>query len=296
MGRAAALLLAASAPVAWASNVVASRYLVTRGVDPLALTAARWLLAAGLLAAYTAPRGMLRLGRRLLLAGLLGVTLFNNMLYLAVSYAPAALVGLVFGLLPVATMLVSRLYGIERLDAGLLAAAMLGFAGIALIEAEGLALGRRGEALGVAIALGSLLVWSLYTAETKKLTRSMHPLEVLAGSVVASVPFNLAAAAPRLPQGLQPLAEPTNLAILVYLAAVPGFAAYLAWTSAVKTLGPTTANLFVNLLPVASLILAVLLLGERLTPTQAAGSALVLASLALAARRSITRHPRRGHA
>ena len=58
MRRLAALLLAASAPLAWATNVVASRVLVTSGVDPFALTAVRWAIAALLMAVYSLAIGL----------------------------------------------------------------------------------------------------------------------------------------------------------------------------------------------------------------------------------------------
>ena len=286
MKRGLAVLLAAFAPVSWGSNVVASRFLVRQGLDPTALTAVRWLIAAVLMLVYARVRGYkVPLSARLALMGVLGITVFSNMLYFAVRYAPAALVGLVFGLLPVATMIVARLYGVEELDPWTLGAAGLGFLGVALIEAAGLESGGT-EWIGVAIALASLFVWAVYTVESKKFTARIHPMEALVGSTLASVPFNFLAAAGSL-STVRVLLDPFNAAVLLYLAAVPGFAAYLAWFYAVRELGPTFTSLFVDLLPVSATVLAILLLGETLRGLQAVGAALVLASLALAARRQL---------
>ena len=289
--RSKGLVLAASAPLAWASNVVASRVLVSGGVDPYTLTAVRWGLAALLMTLYT-----LATGRRLVLTtsitvlGLLGITLFNNMLYLSVRYAPAALVGLVFGLLPIVTMLLARAAGLEPLDSWTLAAAFIGFIGVALLEAGSLSGGPKGEALGIAIALLSVVVWALYTLLSKKLMKGLDPLEALASSTVASTPFNIASAlilgAPQ--ASLNQLASTSlNLTLLLYVTLVPGFLAYLAWFHAVKILGAGITSLFVDLLPPSTLLLAVLLLGERLHGLQVLGAALVLLSLALAARRQL---------
>ncbi len=288
--RLAAVLLAALAPLAWSSNVIASRVLVVRGVDPLVLTAVRWLLAAAMLAAYARATGRrLAATRSALAVGLLGITLFNNLLYFALRYSPAALVGIVFGLTPVATMLIARLAGYERLDAGLLAAAVLGFMGVALLEASSLKPGAGLLWLGLLLAVAAVLAWALYTVASKRLMRGMDPLEALASSTVASTPFNLAVAAPRLtpPQLGLLLGDALNLSLLLYIAAVPGFLAYLAWFKAVKALGAGPTSVFINLLPVSTLILAVILLGEKLTLLQAVGAALVFASLALATYRQL---------
>lgn len=290
-GRGRGFLLAASAPLAWASNVVASRVLVSGGVDPYTLTAVRWGLAALLMALYTVATGRrLVFTASITVLGLLGITLFNNMLYLAVRYAPAALVGLVFGLLPIVTMLLARIAGMEPLDSWTLAAALIGFIGVALLEAGSLNRGPRGEALGIAIALLSVVVWALYTLLSKKLMRGLDPLEALASSTAVSTPFNLASAlalgAPAASL-TQLFTRTLNLTLLLYITLVPGFLAYLAWFHAVKMLGAGLTSLFVDLLPPSTLILAALLLGERLHGLQLLGAALVLLSLALAARRQL---------
>ena len=102
-----------------------------------------------------------------------------------------------------------------------------------------------------------------------------------------STPVNAAIALPWLPAGLAALKDPLPLALLLYVAAVPGFLAYLAWFHAVKELGPTTTSLFVNLLPPATLLLAVVVLGKKPRGLQLAGTAFILLSLALAARRQL---------
>lgn len=294
-----AVLLAASAPVAWSTNVIVSRVLVSSGVDPLVLTAVRWLIAAGLMAVYSFAVGEgVPVSLGLLAAGLLGITLFNNLLYLAVRYAPAAVVGVVFGLLPVVTMLLARAAGMEHLDAELLAAALLGFMGVALLEYGSMGRGLGLQWLGVALAVAGVFVWALYTLASKRLMRGLSPLAALTGSTVLSTPFNFAAAAPGLlAGGLGPLLEPRSFALLLYIAAVPGFLAYLAWFHAVRELGAGPTSVFVNLLPVSTLLLAVILLGERMNTLQALGSTLVLVSLALTTRRQlqlIARYPAAG--
>ena len=131
-------------------------------------------------------------------------------------HAPAALVGLMFGLLPAVTMLMAHALGVEQGDRVLTVAAV-GLLDAALLEAEGLRRPGSMEWLGVLLALTDVAVWALYTIESCRLTRGLHPLAVLTGSTVLSTPLNTAIALPPgLPAGLAALEDPLLLALLLY--------------------------------------------------------------------------------
>ncbi len=282
MRRLVGVVLAAMAPILWATNIVASRVIVTHGVHPFVLTAVRWSIAGAALALYSLARlGRIVLHRRLLLVGLLGITLFSNLVYAALFYAPAALVGLIIGLVPVSTMIVGRLFYSEHVDKLLLASGLVGFAGVGLIEAESLAVSASSGTLvwlGGLLALASVFVWAFYTLESRRLVVKGHPIAVLAGSTLESLPFNYVFAAPFLAPSLPHLHDSTVALLILYVALVPGFLAYLVWMTAVKLIGAASTNIYVNLLPLAALLLAVILLGERLTMLQLLGAVLILAS------------------
>ena len=297
MGRLRGVALASLAPVLWATNIVAARVVVTHGVHPFVLTFVRWLLAGLLLYAYC--RALAVCGGRLstlALLGFLGITVFSNLTYTALSLAPAAVVGVVIGLVPAVTVIIAWLRGVERPDALIVVAAALGFAGVALLEAGGLrAPGGYGTFLGALVALAAVVAWGFYTVESRRLVAGLHPVAVLGLSTLLASPFNLAFAAPFIPASIPGLLEPLNDALIVYTAVVPGFVAYLAWIHAVKLLGPSSTNIYVNLLPLAALLLAVALLGERLTPLEWLGAALIIASAGVTAwreARRAARHPR----
>jgi drug/metabolite transporter (DMT)-like permease len=65
---------------------------------------------------------------------------------------------------------------------------------------------------------------------------------------------------------------------LVYLALIGSVLAALVWTVGVRTLGATTAVLFMNLTPIIALIVAVVH-GARLTPVEIGGAAITVAAL-----------------
>ncbi|AEM39545.1 protein of unknown function DUF6 transmembrane [Pyrolobus fumarii 1A] len=284
-GKLVGVLLASLAPILWATNVVASRVIVTKGLHPFVLTAIRWLIAGMLLYAYSYTKfGVVRLTRHIFIAGLLGITLFSDLLYAALFFAPAALVGLIIGLVPAVTLILAWVFGIERLDSLLWLAGLLGFAGVALIEYESIVGGLGSSVwLGALLALASVFAWALYTFESKKLVAKAYPLAFLAVSTLSVAPVNFFIALPFLSSSLGALGDPLVVLLILYVAVVPGFIAYLVWLTAVRVLGASATNIYVNLLPLAALVLSIVLLGERLTTLQAVGAALILMSAFLAA-------------
>ena len=82
-------MLALLSVAAWSTNYVVGRYLALRGVDPVALSIARFAIAApATFAIFRFPRYAGGL-KRLAVAGTLGVALFNFSLYASLHYMSA---------------------------------------------------------------------------------------------------------------------------------------------------------------------------------------------------------------
>jgi drug/metabolite transporter (DMT)-like permease len=150
-----------------------------------------------------------------------------------------------------------------------------------------------GAFIGGLIALVAVAAWAFYTVESRRLVAGLHPLSVLALSTLLSTPFNLLLAAPFIPASIPGLRDPLVDTLILYTAVAPGFVAYLAWIHAVKLLGASSTNIYVNLLPLAALLLSVTLLHETLDTLQWLGAVLILASAGLTgwreARRGVAR-------
>ncbi|MEV7010488.1 EamA family transporter [Streptosporangium sp. NPDC051022] len=87
-----------------------------------------------------------------------------------------------------------------------------------------------------------------------------------------------------LSQGLLPLGDPiTSSVIIVYLGTIPTAAAYGLFFAGLTAVRATTATVISLVEPVCAAVIGVLLLGERLTPQAACGSALLLAAVGLLA-------------
>jgi drug/metabolite transporter (DMT)-like permease len=74
---------------------------------------------------------------------------------------------------------------------------------------------------------------------------------------------------------------PASLASLVYVALFPSVLSYTFWNYSVDKVGANRAGIFIHLMPVFSIILAILFLGERLRGFHAVGMLLIFCGIFL---------------
>src|SRR6187402_133479 len=100
----------------WALNFVASKYVIEHGISPLAYSTPRYALAAAIFVLLTlALERSLRMGGRdvALLAGAAVVLFLNQLGFIyALDFTTVATVALIFGMLPIFTMLLATLTGV----------------------------------------------------------------------------------------------------------------------------------------------------------------------------------------
>ncbi|ACB39267.1 protein of unknown function DUF6 transmembrane [Pyrobaculum neutrophilum V24Sta] len=257
---------------AWSTNYLVGRALGTAGVDPLGLTLVRFAIATPvlfLMAGLPRYKGQLK---DLAVSGLLGVALFNALLYSSLHFIDAATASLFVVFSSPITYMVGVALRAERASPVRSLGVALSVLGAYLI----LAPRGSGEALGALMALGSAISWSLYTLRVGRLYRRYSPVEAMAWSSL------LGTAAMALALPISNLAIPLQFApLVVYIALVPGALAYASWNSAVKSMGPSAAYML-PLLPAITSALSWIVLKEPLTSLQMAGMALAVAGVYLA--------------
>ncbi|MFF0790305.1 DMT family transporter [Streptomyces spiralis] len=286
VGRGLLFLIVAGA--AWGTAGAAAS-LVYRASDmgPAALSFWRCVAGALLLFAVRLLRPRVRsavtvpLGRRLLRAGATGAGLavFQTGYFDAVAATGLAVATVVtLGAGPVLIALGARLVLGERLGrAGLIAVAGA-LAGLGV-----LVLGSGGATVrpwGVLLALLSAAGYSVMTLLTRRWGRA-DETDRSATTVGAFAVAGLCLLPLALAEGLVPhTAEPLRLLwLLAYIGTVPTALAYALYFAGAAVVRSATVSVIMLLEPVGAAVLAVTLLGERLTPATLAGTALMLGSV-----------------
>jgi drug/metabolite transporter (DMT)-like permease len=249
------------------------------GSDPLTVITLRTLGTVALLAIYIRVAGLsFRLERReLSLALLLGVPLAvnNYCLNAAMETIPVPLAVLIFYLWPAITACASWAIGKERASARGVAGLVLAFVGVGLaVNVDFTA----SQARGVGFALAGALVWSLVFMLNNHFFhgRDTRPTTFYMASTAATI-FVVACAV------TGNVALPVTALGWLGVASLPFFYTFamIGLFAATMRLGPMRTGFYMNFEPVASVLLAALILGQTLAPIQLAGAALVIAALVM---------------
>jgi drug/metabolite transporter (DMT)-like permease len=163
------------------------------GIPPLQLTATGFAIGGLLGLALVAARGRLAALRQPAIAwahGVGGLFGYHALYFAALSLAPAVEANLINYLWPLLIVLLTAPVLGMRLGTRHLAGAAMGFAGCALLLGGGASF-PPGAAPGFLAALGSALVWAVYSVAAKRL-RAV-PTEAVAGFCLASAALAAAA-------------------------------------------------------------------------------------------------------
>ncbi|MEV7086328.1 EamA family transporter [Streptomyces sp. NPDC093085] len=209
-----------------------------------------------------------------------GLTVFQSAYFAAVG-ATGLAVGTVvtLGAGPVLIALGARLLLGERLGAGGLAAVTGALAGLGVLVLGGEAATVRPA--GIGYALLSAAGYAGITLLTRWLGRDgggADPTATTAWAFAVGAVLLLPFAAT---EGLLPVtSEPARVVwLLVYVAAVPTALAYALYFAGAAVVRAATVSVIMLLEPVSAAVIAVALLGERLTATTVLGTALLLAAV-----------------
>lgn len=248
------------------------------GADPLTVVTLRTIGTVALFLAWFrmagAPLALPPRDRAIALAIGLPLCVNNYLLNLAIAEIPVPLVVLLFYLWPAITTAVSWLTGRERFGWMRLVGLATAFAGVALaLNVDFTA----AQTKGVWLALGASVAWSATFLLTSHFFhgRDTRPVTLHMTATAASI-FIVA----NLVVGWK---LPTTGVGWTGILAVPFFYAFamIGIFTATARVGPMRVGFFMNFEPIAAVVLAWLILGQRLEPVQLAGGALVVAALFL---------------
>lgn len=275
-----ALLLVPLLGLLWGFNWPAVRISLTE-IAPWTLRAGGMSFAGLVLVAVALVRGvplavLRREWPRLIIAGFLSIAAFNVLLAFAQLMAPTSRAAILTFTMPIwATLLALPILG-ERFDRRRLLGLGLGIAGLACL---GLPLIRSGQfSPGLALALLAAVSWALGTIVTKRWPVSAPALtiaawQLLIGGAVAGLGM-LAFEGVPVPKALSP---PVLAALGFHIVGAQALA-YFLWFVVVARLPAGIASLGTLMVPAVGVLGSVLLLGERPTPTDWLGLALVVAA------------------
>jgi drug/metabolite transporter (DMT)-like permease len=209
--------------------------------------------------------------------GLFGVTLYFLTENIALQYTQASSVGLLVSSAPLLTAFFAHFTtNDEKLSAKLIGGSLLALAGVALVMFNGSVILKLNP-LGDILALSAGAAWAVYCLLLKRagqrygylfLTRQVFFYGLLT-LLPAAWWMNY-----RVDLGLW--FNPVQGGNMVFLGVVASALCYVAWNKAVGIIGAVKASNYIYLIPIITMLTAVLVLGERITSIGAMGAGLIL--------------------
>ncbi|MBI2321945.1 MAG: DMT family transporter [Chloroflexi bacterium] len=281
---------ALGATLLWGTQGPVAKVLVTDATF-MALAALRGAAAAALLLAIVGgQRGWkaLALPRddllRVVGVGVVGLGICQIAWLYALVHIPVSVTVILTNTSPVYIALLAVLWLGEPLRRDMALGMLLSFAGVVLLVLRGGGPTGVLDPGGVAAALLSGLGWAVFTVGGRSLVARHEPTRVVALAAVVGA-LCLVPLAALLAPWTALAGRPEVLAGALYLGLVPVAIGYVLWYGALRRLRAAQAAAFQYLVPVWTVAIAAVWLGEPLTAPLAGGMALVIAGVWLVQRR-----------
>ncbi len=283
------LLLTLTA-VFWAGNTVAARLAIDQ-ISPFMLTTLRWVLVAAVL--WPVYGGEIRkhwgqIRPRLfaiVMLAVLGMSGFNALYYVAAHYTSAINMGILQGALPIFVLAGAYLAHGTRGGLVQLAGVLITAVGVVVVATRGepLAILEVEFNKGDLAMLAACVLYAFYTVALRDRPHMPGAAFFTLLALIAAVTSLPLVAFEALTTGVT---MPTLQGWLVtaWVAIFPSTLSQLFYLRGVDLIGPGRAGVYVNLVPVFSAVLAVVLIDEPFAAFHAVALALVIGGIWLAQR------------
>lgn len=268
--------------VMWGLSVVASKHAMQAGFTPIVLACVRNAIAAAcLVPTVMKVEGGMKLRRGdilpMFLSGFVGITVYYFFEYHGISRTSAVDSSLILAAIPIFTMLAEAVLYRTRMHKIQVGGAVASLIGVGLIVAGGADGGA--TLLGDLFLFGAVLSWVAYIFISRRLREGYSSLAMNAWQ-------SLAAMVTLLPLTLTETCDITAVpwdgwAAAIALAVVCSALCYYLYGVALPVMSPLASAIYINLIPLTTIISGILFLGESLTLQNALGGALIVASIAM---------------
>lgn len=212
----------------------------------------------------------------LLILSVVGVGGFAIFLFYGLNLTSPINASLIIAFNPALIMLLSALFNRERINLQQMTGLLLGIAGVVTVisHASLTALIHLSLSKGDLMIILAILCWSAYSILPKRYLSGIPTVLLTSITVVISALFMFGFTAYTTPQ-LFHMPGTGMLFVMLFLGLFGTVIPYIWWNQALQTIGPAKAGVFLNLVPIFTSLMGILL-GQHLEASQICGAALVI--------------------
>jgi len=254
--------------------------------SPMSLALGRFIIASLLLAVILRVREPeSRLNRKdipvMAVSGIVGITVYFFFENNGVKMTTASTASIIIGTIPVLTVLSDYIFCGNRITWAKAAGVAMSFTGVYLIVRDSGQLSFESQYfVGNLLMLGAACSWVVYSLFTRPLGQRYSRLAIttyqtLFGTL-AIFPFAL------FETNNWSLVTGTIVFNVLFQGIFCSALGYFMYVYAIGELGVSTSSLFINLIPLVTVVSSYFILGEKITPAQLTGGAVIIAAVYLA--------------
>ena len=277
----------------WSGNFIVGKFAHLFEVPPLTLNFFRWASVWLILIPFTYKEiynNSSYIKKNLIVIGFMGIitiSTFNSVVYFALNYTQVINAVLVLSAIPAATIVISALMNVDKTNKYQLIGLMLSVIGICAIisNADIKKIINLSFNKGDLWMLVCVITWALYSTLLKKNKFKFSQFTLIQLMVSVGIIFLIPQFFYERSIGLELNLNKSFVVILLYVVIFPALAAYYCWQKGIEIVGPNRATMFIQLMPLLSAVLAIIIFKEKFEMYHFVGAAFILTGIYLSNRK-----------
>ena len=272
----------------WSLNITVTRY-VAEFISPISISFYRWLIAFVLMSPFVLLsvwkyRTEIRQHAwQFAVLGACGMVFYQGLAYSAAHYTTATNMGIINAFTPIFTIFISMFILKEMPTRYAVIGGILSFLGLLYVMSQGnlQSLVHLAGHWGDLLMILAVFLYAFYGVFLKKWQIKIPLLTSLYVQIAFALLFHLPFV---FVLGLDVI-NSQNVGSVLYAGVFPSIVAPLVWMMAVQYIGPNRTSIFMNVMPIATALIAYFWLNEAWTIYHTIGGVIILLGIALAQKR-----------
>ncbi len=277
----------------WSGNFIIGKFATLFEVPPLTLNFLRWVMVWFILIPFTikevlANRAYIKKNFLVIgFMGILSISTFNSVVYFALNFTQVINAVLMLAAIPVMIIIFSSIMKVEKTNVFQISGLILSIIGVGTIISNAdiqkiISLNFNKGDLWMIVCV---LSWSLYSTLLKKNKFKLSQFTLIQIMVTVGLIFLVPQFFYEQSIGLDIKINEASLLILFYVVIFPAIAAYYCWQKAIELIGPNRSAMFIQLMPLFSAILAIIIFKEKFQLYHFIGATFIISGIYLSNRK-----------
>jgi len=278
----------------WSGNFIVGKFAYLFEVPPLTLNFFRWVSVWLILIPFTYKEIYVNLSYIkknwivISFMGIITISTFNSVVYFALTYTQVINSVLVLSAIPAVTIVISSMMNVDRTNKFQLIGLSLSIIGIGAIISNA----DIQKIISLSFNKGDLwmlvcvFTWALYSTLLKKHKFKFSQFTLIQLMVSVGIIFLIPQYFYEQSIGLELNFNKAFFAILFYVVIFPALAAYYCWQKGIEIVGPNRATMFIQLMPLLSAVMAIIIFREKFELYHLIGALFILTGIYLSNRKT----------